>query len=123
MCGPRPRHPSRIGFAPPGAVPAGRVVLWAAVMGDTSWLGDSGVRVTSLELCLPGVLAATAPPDRVAMDTPRIYRSSPSSAFSTTSGSAGWIQYWPVAISRAPSPNDIAWISGWITDDACGPMM
>ncbi len=32
-------------------------------------------------------------------------RSRPSSAFSTTSGSAGWIQYWPVAISFAPRPN------------------
>ena len=39
----------------------------------------------------------------------------------TSSGSAGWIQYWPRAISVAVSPNDIAWISGWITDRGVRP--
>ncbi len=37
---------------------------------------------------------------------------SPNKAFSTTSGSAGWIQYWPRAISGAVNPKLIAWISG-----------
>ena len=45
-----------------------------------------------------------------------------SSAFSITSGSDGWIQYCFVATSRAVRPNDIAWISGWITVAASGPM-
>ncbi len=43
---------------------------------------------------------------------------SASSAFSTTSGSAGWIQYWPRAMSCAGRSNAIAWINGWISDDA-----
>ena len=51
------------------------------------------------------------------------YTSSPSRAFSTTSGSAGWIQYCPQAMVRASNPNDIAWINGWITVAAYGPMM
>ena len=46
-----------------------------------------------------------------------------SSAFSTTSAIAGWIQYWPRAIALAGVPKLIAWISGWMSDDACGPMM
>ena len=40
-----------------------------------------------------------------------------------TSGSAGWIQYWPRAMSCAVRPKLIAWISGWISDDAWWPMM
>jgi len=43
---------------------------------------------------------------------------SASRAFSITSGSAGWIQYWPRAMSWAPSPKLIAWMSDWINDDA-----
>ena len=46
-----------------------------------------------------------------------------SSAFSMISGSAGWIQYWPSATWRAVWPSDIAWMSGWITVAASGPMM
>ncbi len=41
-----------------------------------------------------------------------------SSAFSITSGRAGWIQYCPRAMSWPPSPKLIAWISGWINDEA-----
>ena len=44
--------------------------------------------------------------------------SRPSSAFSTTSESAGWIQYWPGATSFAVWPRLIAWMMGWMSDDA-----
>ena len=35
-----------------------------------------------------------------------------------TSGSAGWIQYWPRAMSWAGRPKLIACTTGWISDDA-----
>ncbi len=37
--------------------------------------------------------------------------------------SAGWIQYWPRAIVGTSRPVAIAWMSGWISTDASGPMM
>ena len=43
---------------------------------------------------------------------------SASSAFSITSGSAGWIQYWPRAMSWPARPKLIAWMIGWISDEA-----
>ena len=44
--------------------------------------------------------------------------SRPSRAFSTTSVSAGWIQYCPRASWLTLCPKDIPWISGWISTDA-----
>ncbi len=42
----------------------------------------------------------------------------PSSAFSTTSDSAGWIQYCPFAMSSARWPKLAAWMRGWMRVDA-----
>ena len=45
-------------------------------------------------------------------------QATPRRAFSMTSDSAGWIQYWPLATSPAGWPKAAAWMSGWMSEDA-----
>ena len=65
--------------------------------------------------CVGSSLLERAEPDSAS--GPRSRRARPSRAFSTTSISAGWIQYCPRATSCAVCPKLIAWISGWIRLD------
>src|SRR6516225_10967706 len=50
-------------------------------------------------------------------------RHSSSRACSTTSVSAGWMYKTPEATWSTVLPRHMAWISGWIRAEACGPMM
>jgi hypothetical protein len=52
-----------------------------------------------------------------------VNRSKERRAFSTTSVSAGWIQYGRVATVVASIPQTMARTRGWISIEALGPMM
>ena len=65
----------------------------------------------------PTATSLSAPEESISAE-----RTFSNAAFSTTSVSAGWIQYCPRAISATPRPKLMAWIRGWISVEACSPM-